>query len=1755
MAFTAAQLEAILTLDKSQFDRSLSQAERSAHKTGQGFKQWGSGVGKAINDGVVLAATGAAGFAAAVTSVGVEYNALQQSSRAALDTIMGGLDKANAQMDKLDQFASNSPFAKDVFIKAQQQLLGFGMEAERVIPTLDAIQNAVAATGGSNEDIAELTRIIAQLEGGVKLSAETLNQFGVRGIDAAELIGSAMGKTGAQIREEITSGTIDADVAIQALTDGMAERFDGAAANVKETWVGAMDRVKAATRDIGAEIARPFVDPNGGGRAVDWANDFADVLRAVERQVPSLVTALDNRLSPSFDRFRITMKDAVDTIDGWDSSDLEGILDRLGKHAPAIAGLSAAMFTMATTNIPVIGGLTSALGPLPAAIGAAALASPGMRDGLKDIFQAGEPLIGTLIDLAGVASGTFTTALEGAGTVLGGVADIIGPVVQWFADLPEPVRNAATAALIFNAAGRPMAGYLTNMGGGVRNLLSQFNGWAGTFQGAGNSLGDFRAAVGLVAGDLGHTARQGLRGALHGITGIFGGPWGIAIMGATALVTLWAQEQQKAKERADELAASLDEQTGAFTAASEEILASQVLEKIKETQDGVGTFAGELETYGLTVGDITAAIIDQGDAHEYLKDKIIEANMGAAGVSDEAAARRLAENAEVWEYVEEQIEAHRLEQEAIEAVREAEKERFLAMDEGERSHERYKESIRQVTDETINMSDRVRALNDALDELHGETKTQEERDRELAGTQRDLNSWFRDNAEAIEEMDVSLIDMSTGMPGHTELGDQLEGMLSRMGNSAHTAALEIYDLAEAEGWSTEKTQEAIAEAYEPYIATLRDLEEQGYLTGDEVDALTNSIIGVPEITAFLITHNDSVTQTERDVINLASQIEATPDGETFITDNETIQGVRDELEDLGYEVRTLDNGEVEVVPIGIPEAVERIKTNLTNRNWSATVSIRTLLTGKTLQQQLEEARRGGPGWGVVAPRYYGGIDIKGMAAGGLTGPSVMDIAQMVKPGDIRFAGDRSDVDEAWIPLDGSTRSIAILQEAMARMPNFDAEGMSRGGISAYLNPPEIEAVGGPDTSELEGVWDDAMAALEDSTRESFQTIGDDTASAQEASTASTRANMTEMLSIMAAHLSLMAEATASNMASMESDTSSHTGGMERSAAANFLAMQQTGSEASSLLRSSTGHHFRQMHVEAAEASRGLRRDSNEEFTSLRIHGVDSAADLRSGVVSEIAQAKAPFLGRVNDLVEVMQDFSKALNDAYGDMGIDVGRPSKISASTGVILPGWNPGVDNHVFHSPTGGILELSGGEGVARPEVVQALGAGTFMQLNAAAASGGTSGVLQALSGLVPRQSFSTGGIMGEFTADADRIGREYRRKLPQNWVRPVGENVIDGVVDGIGDALAASFDGAGWVRPTVGRVTSPYGAGRGAYPHSGMDIAHREGTRVDAPTAAKVVDTGWNIGPGRTGLGILLKHLEGLFSYYGHNPVGGVKVQRGDLVMPGQQIGAQGNTGNSTGAHLHWEVHKGRPWADVDPMPYWQQAGGGASVLPASLLANLGAGTGTDGWASTIKMALRLNGLPTTPAYVSPWLRQVQTESGGNPRAIQQVHDINSRMGNHARGLLQVIPPTFNAYKFPGMGDIFNPLHNAAAAMNYSKNRYGVAGMLRVIGQGHGYEHGTESALPGWAWVGEAGPELMRFKGGETVKPHRESVRMASAHHGGLSERDARRIAHHLAQAVGQRAGLVNHGTITVFDERDLVRRLDRREAQTRRLRPVLR
>jgi len=111
-------------------------------------------------------------------------------------------------------------------------------------------------------------------------------------------------------------------------------------------------------------------------------------------------------------------------------------------------------------------------------------------------------------------------------------------------------------------------------------------------------------------------------------------------------------------------------------------------------------------------------------------------------------------------------------------------------------------------------------------------------------------------------------------------------------------------------------------------------------------------------------------------------------------------------------------------------------------------------------------------------------------------------------------------------------------------------------------------------------------------------------------------------------------------------------------------------------------------------------------------------------------------------------------------------------------------------------------------------------------------------------------------------------------------------------------------FVLPAEGRFSSPFGLKRfynkqPRNPHSGLDIAAPKGSPIKAPAAGTVLTTGHYFFNGKT---VIMDHGQGLTTMYCH--MSRIDVKPGDKLQTGDQLGAIGSTGRSTGPHLHWGV-----------------------------------------------------------------------------------------------------------------------------------------------------------------------------------------------------------------------------------------------------------
>lgn len=137
-----------------------------------------------------------------------------------------------------------------------------------------------------------------------------------------------------------------------------------------------------------------------------------------------------------------------------------------------------------------------------------------------------------------------------------------------------------------------------------------------------------------------------------------------------------------------------------------------------------------------------------------------------------------------------------------------------------------------------------------------------------------------------------------------------------------------------------------------------------------------------------------------------------------------------------------------------------------------------------------------------------------------------------------------------------------------------------------------------------------------------------------------------------------------------------------------------------------------------------------------------------------------------------------------------------------------------------------------------------------------------------------------------------------------------------------APASDGT-WIKPTNGRLTSPYGwrnLGAGPEFHYGVDLANKTGTPIWAAADGVVSYAAPLSSYGNV---VILTHsIDGKIytTVYAHLSAFNVSV--GDEVSQGQQIAAMGSTGRSTGPHLHFEVHigswQGQAVGSVNPLKY---------------------------------------------------------------------------------------------------------------------------------------------------------------------------------------------------------------------------------------------
>ncbi|HDP5859674.1 TPA: phage tail tape measure protein [Staphylococcus aureus] len=286
--------------------------------------------------------------------------------------------------------------------------------------------------------------------------------------------------------------------------------------------------------------------------------------------------------------------------------------------------------------------------------------------------------------------------------------------------------------------------------------------------------------------------------------------------------------------------------------------------------------------------------------------------------------------------------------------------------------------------------------------------------------------------------------------------------------------------------------------------------------------------------------------------------------------------------------------------------------------------------------------------------------------------------------------------------------------------------------------------------------------------------------------------------------------------------------------------------------------------------------------------------------------------------------------------------------------------------------------------------------------------------------------GIAGDIT----RAAWSKIKKSATNWIKENLEAMGGGdLVGGILDPDKINYH--------YGR-TSAYTAATGRPFHEGVDFpfVYQE---VRTPMGGRLTRMPFMSG----GYGNYVKITSGVIDMlFAHLKNFSKSPPSGTMVKPGDVVGLTGNTGFSTGPHLHFEMR--RNGRHFDPEPYLRNAkkkgrlsvgGGGAT-----------SGSGAAYASRIIRQAQSILG----GRYKSRWIhdqmmRVAKRESNYQSNAVNN-WDINAQRGDPSKGLFQIIGSTFRANAKSGYTNFNNPVHQGISAMQYIVRRYGWGGFKRA-------------------------------------------------------------------------------------------------------------
>ena len=322
--------------ETKEFAQKLKEAQAQLNTTAQGlrtaegymssFEKAASGSGSslsgAITQGTIMAgvfqklASVALNAAKSFISAGLDYNAQIETYTTGLTNMLGSAEAAQQVMENIQADAARTPFDVESLTKANQYLISAGENASYARKTINALGDAVAATGGGSDELNRMAQNLQQIANTGKATAVDIKQFAYAGINVYGILADYTGKSTAEVQKM----TISYDLLTEALQAASEEggRYYNAIDDLSQTQIGRTNTLIDNVKQLAGLMTSDLAD--GIGMVTSNLNTMT--VAAIEayktdgwKGLGDAILELDNPISAVIKKFGELGSAAVSALD------------------------------------------------------------------------------------------------------------------------------------------------------------------------------------------------------------------------------------------------------------------------------------------------------------------------------------------------------------------------------------------------------------------------------------------------------------------------------------------------------------------------------------------------------------------------------------------------------------------------------------------------------------------------------------------------------------------------------------------------------------------------------------------------------------------------------------------------------------------------------------------------------------------------------------------------------------------------------------------------------------------------------------------------------------------------------------------------------------------------------------------------------------------------------------------------------------------------------------------------------------------------------------------------------------------------------------------------------------------------------------------------------------------------------------------------------------------------------------------------